>query len=64
MKRKILCPRCFRVFETIFRKPYPRYRRHIKCPYCGRVIIWHPKKIVNPFEVKRYEQKKLEEVMM
>jgi len=63
MKRKIWCPRCHTLFETVFRKPYVKYRRHIKCPCCGRVLLLHPHKIINPFEVKRYEQKKLDEVM-
>jgi len=64
MKRKIWCPRCHTLFETVFRKPYVKTRRHIKCPNCGRVLLWHPHKIINPFEVKRYEQKKLDEVIM
>ena len=54
MKRRILCPGCKRVYEVKIRKAYTKFRRHYKCPYCGRVITEQPRKFIKPFEEKGY----------
>jgi len=38
-----LCPSCGLLFKVRYVKVSTKFRRHIKCPRCGRVITEQPK---------------------